>query len=591
MQVPAREWVKQPQYTTVLYFAQIVEEMFWHGARDTYRAPALDTYHRADELVRTHEELTRSGIIEDVILLPMFDEFLWYVSRDLTIKRHHQTLWEIVAEKLGDKQARSPGKIEAVRLFKRTIGPTYLRKCRDEIEAYAPNAKIKDSSEFRYLVENFFSYVINSGHAPEHIYYNVRKHFFDRELDHNPTREIQDFFRHFPCRNMSYRAFAWASADLAAVLEGEQDVTLKPHLHNALTAKHREFINEQTEKVGVSFDNIQAADLVGAAAECARLLAFARAIAYTGRPEANLSWSPPIIIAWDDYPLGTILGEPVSALMRRYRGAQSAAERVISARREIVLRGPLSDEDRNRLLNAINGYADAYQSESPATQLVSLWSSLEGILPTPTQDKPRIVTFIRDVVASQRRLHIGNQFRWLYAELAKAYGDRLVDALKPVSEYQEQVWKLFAALSFSHHDPTRTALGGLCANDPLARQKMLALHKAADTCGRMHEMLASHSSKVSWQILRIYRERNRIVHRANPSANVSTLIVNLNEYILGVFNTFFNLAEGQRTPFSVDELFSEISIIEDARERELHKLRARQVDPSNASLVAGLSLH
>ena len=67
--------------------------------------------------------------------------------------------------------------------------------------------------------------------------------------------------------------------------------------------------------------------------------------------------------------------------------------------------------------------------------------------------------------------------------------------------------------------------------------------------------------------------------------------MNLNEYILGVFNTFFNLAEEQRTPFSVDELFSEITIMEDARQRKLHKLRDKQVDTSHASLVAGLSLH
>ena len=185
----------------------------------------------------------------------------------------------------------------------------------------------------------------------------------------------------------------------------------------------------------------------------------------------------------------------------------------------------------------------------------------------------RIVSFVRDVVASQRRLYILNQFKWLHIELAKAYGESLVDVLKTVSEYQEHIFKLFAALSFPHHGPVRSALGSMCGGDPLARQKMVALHNAATDCGSMQDILSAHSSKVGWHILRIYRERNRIVHRANPSTNVSILIVNLNEYILGVFDTFFELAEAQRSPFTVDELFSEISIIEGARQHELSKIR------------------
>jgi len=117
---------------------------------------------------------------------------------------------------------------------------------------------------------------------------------------------------------------------------------------------------------------------------------------------------------------------------------------------------------------------------------------------------------------------------------------------------------------------------------------MVALHNAAADCGSMQDILSAHSAKVGWHILRIHREQNRIVHRANPSTNVSTLIVNLNEYILHIFDTFFELAEAQRAPFTVDELFSEISIIEDARQHELLRVRKNQIDQSNAALVLGL---
>jgi len=90
---------------------------------------------------------------------------------------------------------------------------------------------------------------------------------------------------------------------------------------------------------------------------------------------------------------------------------------------------------------------------------------------------------------------------------------------------------------------------------------MVALHNAAADCGSMQDILSAHSAKVGWHILRIHRERNRIVHRANPSTNVSTLIVNLNEYILHIFDTFFDLAEAQRAPLTAfpEEAYREIS--------------------------------
>lgn len=94
MQIPEREWAKKPEYGTLLYFVEIAEEMFWHGARETYRPPSLDSYHRSVELSKTHLELKDAGLIDDAaasgvqIILPMFDEFLSFVSLDLTIKRH-----------------------------------------------------------------------------------------------------------------------------------------------------------------------------------------------------------------------------------------------------------------------------------------------------------------------------------------------------------------------------------------------------------------------------------------------------------------------------------------------------------------------
>jgi hypothetical protein len=205
MRIPERKWISEPRYGTLLYFAQIVEDMFWHGTRDSYRPPSLDSYHRSVEVSKTYAELQEAGIADSQIMAPVFTEFLSFVSKDLTIKRNFADAWEIVSHHLGDASAPNASKIRATKLFERVVGEMYLRRCRDEIEGYAEYEKPKDKKQFRTLVENYFAYLLNVGHTPEHIYFHTQRHFFERELSERPRRELQEFFRHFPGRQNEYR--------------------------------------------------------------------------------------------------------------------------------------------------------------------------------------------------------------------------------------------------------------------------------------------------------------------------------------------------------------------------------------------------
>lgn len=589
MRIPEAAWVSDPRYGTLLYFCQIVEEMFWHGTRDSYRPPSLDPYHRSVELSKVHADLREASLPSSQILAPVFDEFISFVGRDLAVKKYYGDAWKIVSHYLRDKQGNVESKISAIKLFERVLEGTYLRKCRDEIESYAGNAKPKDKLAYRVLAGNYFSFLLNVGHSPEHIYFHTQRHFFERELVHNPTRELQDFFRFFPGRESDYKVFVSVSPEMQTILAGIDGVNTAATLPKPMMQRHAKLIHELGSPIS-EFSNIKAFDGPGAWSETARLLSLTRALAYTGKPAVELGWKPVMIISTADHLQGSAFSEPVTPLRRRYRVSSGDADKTIGERRAIISRTNLTDQDRNRLLNAITGYADAFHSESPATQLVSLWSSLEGLLPSPILDIPRIQSFLRDVCAAQQDLYLENKFSWLYVDLIKLYRDEFTRALEPVTEYQEGVAKLFAALCFEQHDKVRARLGILCAQAPLATQRMFELYDAAKTCGSLYGTVINHLEKVRWHLLRIYRERNRIVHRANPSKNVSSLIVNLNEYILVCLDAFFRAAAVEKKSFVVDDVFSEIFLRQESRTRNVGEVSAMPVSQDNAQVVAGFEL-
>ena len=89
------KWVTDPDYRSVLYFTQTVDEMVWEDAREMYRIPALNTYHRCIELVGAASEYITAGL-PFPILDPMFEELLYLGERDPVIKEsHHEAFDEL----------------------------------------------------------------------------------------------------------------------------------------------------------------------------------------------------------------------------------------------------------------------------------------------------------------------------------------------------------------------------------------------------------------------------------------------------------------------------------------------------------------
>jgi len=71
------KWVMNPEYAVLLHFVQIIDEMIWEGARELYRTPALNTYHRSVELIGAAAEISSAGLNSN-ILEPIFEELLYF---------------------------------------------------------------------------------------------------------------------------------------------------------------------------------------------------------------------------------------------------------------------------------------------------------------------------------------------------------------------------------------------------------------------------------------------------------------------------------------------------------------------------------
>lgn len=116
------------------------------------------------------------------------------------------------------------------------------------------------------------------------------------------------------------------------------------------------------------------------------------------------------------------------------------------------------------------------------------------------------------------------------------------------------------------------------------------LHSTSKNVQDLHRLVDAHVQRVDWQLRRIYRERNRIVHRADPSPNVGTLILNLNEYLATVFEVLFAVDPSRPYEMGLDGVFESVFLDEEFRSKKAAGLSKQPLSAENSSTVLGFNL-
>lgn len=577
-------WISEQKFDALLYFAQLMNELLAHQSTDSLRAVSLDGFHRLREIERTWAEAAQAGLSVNIEML--IDELRAYLARDPIVTRDFASTWEAIQPRLKSAKDRPVEAIEAVRYLAGALEPAYLRKCRDYIERAVSRGQAKDKREFRFVVECLCSYLLNVGYRAPSIYFRVQTTFFDREVTDTPVQAVRRFFSHFPHNTLHSFVVGFAVTDaLADVLARRREFTSVGQNYHARLHVAGDVFERNPQRHVFSWST-EALDIVDARARCETHLAGVRAVAYTTMPYAELDWDSHFVVTYGrGLPRTVILKEPVDILRRGRRRIRHGLGTDLGARLGFFLEESRDEDDRNRLINALTIYASAFHSESPASQLLSLWSSLEGILPTPTATGSRIGSFARDVVACHKRLQFQKKITTLHYDLFANYRESYSSLLnRSASAHSNTAFRLSSTVCLAENVGLLAELGNLCATNPLARQRLFEVHKAGQKVGLLYGLVSDAAEKVRWQLHRIYRERNRIVHRASPSANVETLILTLNAYILTVFDALLELGSRSSQSAKIDDLFAEIRISEEAREHKVSSISSEAMTAKHLEL-------
>ncbi|WP_312917503.1 hypothetical protein [Stenotrophomonas sp.] len=215
----------------------------------------------------------------------------------------------------------------------------------------------------------------------------------------------------------------------------------------------------------------------------------------------------------------------------------------------------------SKFLRSAQLHSMALRSDAEENQILNLWISLESLIPSETKsdDASNIEHIVGSIVPFLNIEYVERLLYNLGRDLLRWNQTATKRALRSVPG-QKLTEKLVKLLVIDQFDNERIALEGEFKNFHLLRDRFAHLRGVLSSPDRVIEALDAHRLRLEWQMRRIYRARNIIVHSGQAPPYTRALIEHAHDYLDSVLSTLVKLASRPKTVNSVAQGFKHVEL-------------------------------
>jgi hypothetical protein len=188
-----------------------------------------------------------------------------------------------------------------------------------------------------------------------------------------------------------------------------------------------------------------------------------------------------------------------------------------------------------RLANALECHALALSAKDPQTAVINLWTALEAISGSPTTGSigSHVAKTLAPNIAWRRIDKIVTYLAICFAELCKSQNKRANGP--PLRDSPSPHWvspdDVLEAISGPENNPKILHFLSESASSPLLLHRFFGAWKEFHDPLELRKQLDQSRQRVEWQLLRIYRARNLLVHRGEQNHLIWRLLKNAQYYV------------------------------------------------------------
>ena len=560
------KWRNITNCENLLLFSQLVNELLFDYSIPSNRVSTLNSHYLCYDALSAIESIEYHGVPEGT-LKPIMEELYVALSKDpvyrsgepLNYFMKYQGDKYTISSKVSDLNYDDLKKTATALQTSFFADNQYYEKLKSEITVIIKDNIVERQKDLFRLVKSVLTELMDMGYSLRYIYEIMNKYFWNPKVEIVSGDQISLFFDAFTLKENEYDVVFIVNKKrmekfISFIENLDFENEWKLRFDNQF---ERQFFNMKNREAIICIKN-SALDPFAAAKIAKNMLStnasVYRLFDHNYRYDINA-------VACGVY--GSEQFYKLSHEIRAVDHTKAMSKKQIEESMQIAYQAMTSVsnnrsyDDLISIINAVKFHSHSLDSSSEENQLLDLWAIFESILDISNKHtSDRIQQVCMYLVPILKLKYIYALFLQLSSDI-KNYDNNMYNIIVNNSvDEGEIVQKVCEFVLLDRNKPERDVFLKKCIDFPLLKERIEYYSSELKSTDQVYKFVEKHGERVKWQVMRIYRNRNLIIHNAKTMPYLRLLIENLHSYVDDFISySIHTLSKGHDIESMCQELF------------------------------------
>lgn len=562
------KWTNCGSCENLLFFSELVNELLFDYSIPSNRVATLNSHFLCLDAISTISDIENNGVPEGT-LKPIVEELFTALNADPVFENINNSPlnYFVKYDKNGFKINKNIAELNYQEL-KSAVNSIYImffkdnsyyNDLKDSITRIVISNDTKQQFNLFRLTKSLLTEIVNLGYSFQYIYYVMDCNYWNPKNNVINSNQIELFFNEFSMKEKKFDVyFLVDNSKIYKYIKYINRAKLYNQLEpKAYSHKEKQFLQKRKNQSYVTI-SVDAYDYYSAAEIARSVLSLDISIYRLYNHEYRYNVNTLNCGVYDN-SLFYRIATPKSAVShKKMPSSKQIKENMTISEKaiETAFKKRLSDTPYS-LIKAVEFHSHSLDSISKENQLLDFWAIFESVLNINNNHKiDRIQQVCIYLVPILKRKYIFSLFEQLAFDI-KTYSEYEYKAIIcDAKKNKDIVQKVCEFILLEENEEKRNEFITNCENYPLLKERIIYYSGTLKSPKSIYDFVEKHAKRVQWQIMRIYRNRNLIIHNGESMPYLNLLIENLHSYVDEFIEYVFNsVSKGNTIESMCQELF------------------------------------
>lgn len=534
-----------------IFCIQRMDELLFDYTIDSYKPRALNAPSLCIELINVIDEVEKGNIDQNnikYIIEELEDSFKYdFVAKSLI----HTSLTYFTSYQEGSSLKDLKLKINTLeRSLERY---RYMREVQKQL-IKAVNLKNKD--DINILIRNYVTTFINWGISKQYLYHQINKFFFDSTKKIEKEDQLLEFFELLFPKSHNYSVYFRVSKNILFLNESFNyfRISVVDHTDSGKCEIFRaNGFNYKPNDTIIEIKDLKLPDPFVARDIAEKRLETIRNTSHFFYHNSKLIWNKTALVVQQCCKKECIIANNQMNPMRKSFNYKSndVAKNTNRIFKNIALQG----ESFNKFNRVLELHSNCLQNLAPENQIINLWIIFETLIPSDNK-KSKVTNICNKIIPILLLKYFRKLVSNLFDDLLRWDKDLIESFIKDIPSEGGTLLANFALfMSDEQYRIKRDKLYTAMGNYSLLRNRTYKISESINNKVKVLDKLEIHKKNVSWQIRRVYRTRNMIIHSGRIPKYLNILIENTHDYVDQILSEIIDMTISNYRILNLDQAF------------------------------------